>query len=93
MQKFITEEQLNAMKIASLRDLCKTEGVLISGNRSVLMDRLCALPAPAHHQPVLDSSVGAKRRKTEQRSQSLQPPHPNPHNIRLNYNDMLYFLL
>jgi hypothetical protein len=62
MQKLIAEEQLNAMKIASLRDLCKTEGVLTSGNRSDLMDRLCALAAHAHQHPVLDSSVCARKR-------------------------------
>ena len=81
MQKLIGLKQLRAMKIASLRDFCKTEGVLTSGDKSDLVDRLRALPAPAQQQqqqqqPPLGSSVGSKRRRTEQRSQPHAPSLP-----------------
>ena len=37
MQKFVGLEQLNAMKVASLRDLLKTERVDTSGTKSELV--------------------------------------------------------
>jgi len=65
MQKLLSKEQLNAMKVAFLRDLCGTEGVDTSGARSELVSRLCALqPAPAQ-QPPLGASAGSKRRRGE----------------------------
>jgi hypothetical protein len=65
MQKLLSKEQLNAMKVAFLRDLCGTEGVDTFGARSELVSRLCALqPAPAQ-QPPLGASAGSKRRRGE----------------------------
>ena len=64
MQKLLSTQQLNAMKVTSLRDLCKTEGILTTGTKSELKDRLCALPAPSQQLP-LGSSVGSKRRRGE----------------------------
>ena len=58
MQKLLSTAQLNAMKVAFLRDLCETEGVETTGPRSELVSRLCALqPAPTQ-QPLLGSSAG-----------------------------------
>ena len=51
MQKLVSRNQLHAMEVASLRDLCKTEGILTTGHKPDLIARLCALPAPAHQQP------------------------------------------
>ena len=62
MQKYLSLEQLNAMKAASLRDVLKTERVDTSGVKSELVSRLCALqPTP---QPPL-FSAGSKRRRRE----------------------------
>jgi len=70
------------MEVASLRDLCKTEGILTTGTKSELKDRLCALPGPSQQLP-LGSSAGSKRRRvgsseSSSSSLSLQPVRNRP---------------
>jgi hypothetical protein len=58
MQKLLSTAQLNAMKVAFLRDLCETEGVETTGPRNELVSRLCALQPSPTQQPIICSSAG-----------------------------------
>ena len=66
MQRLLGTNELNAMQVASLRDLCKVEGVVTLGTKSELVDRLCALPGSMQQPlPPLGASAGSKRTREE----------------------------